>query len=353
MRGGARDEAQRRPGTLLTHLSPAHFLLAPHLLQYVDIVIEYLPVYQGTLEITDSLGTSLVTAAQASTGWVAPMRVYNFPVKIKWDGTSDNYSNFYIRLGYNTIRYNPNTKGLGFKPSIRFDPPYDDMVLNYKNDTDAVVFLHQSHAKIVSPSIQVGDDLMMSPYLRYEYVIKAEPSDSKRRNVPPTLICTSLNLPDLGDNVTVHDGPSDLYPILTALQGTECPTKWITGTDIAMTLVLRTNEANHQGSYELSYYADGEGPRCNNQEPLLLEGPSSIFSDGTNSEMEMWRTSYCTYHVKPRGYENGNVTMTFNRIGIKASASVRVWEGFEEVEDKLLWYCDGCGLVAPMQLESR
>ncbi|GMI10766.1 hypothetical protein TrRE_jg3075 [Triparma retinervis] len=335
--------------------SDCTFTIAPSLegALYVDLVIEYLPVFQGDMYIYDSQGNSIVSASQLSTGWVAPLRIYNFPITFVWDGTSDNFSNFYIRLGYNAIRYNPNTKGFPPRPSIRFEPPYNTMMGNVKNDTDAVVFMHQAQAKIVSPSITLDDKEMLNPYLKYQYVISAEPSDSKRLVMPPILTCTALDLPHHGDNITVYDGPSDTSPVIAVLKGTECPSEWISGTTSTMTLVLQTSETSHEGSYELSYFADGEAPRCSNNAPLEFEERSGIFSDGTNSLSEMWRTSFCTWMIKPRGAGRGNVTLTFNRIGIKNSATVEVWEGFEEDDAKLLWNCEGCGLVSPPKLESR
>jgi hypothetical protein len=70
--------------------SDCTFHIAPDLkgAEYVDLVIEYLPVYQGDMYIYDSQGNSIVSASQLSTGRVPPLRITNFPIAIVWDGTS-------------------------------------------------------------------------------------------------------------------------------------------------------------------------------------------------------------------------------------------------------------------------
>ena len=57
--------------------------------QYIDISILELPSYQGSVFLYDSQGVSLVSANQATTGWVRPLRVQGDRVRVVWDGTSE------------------------------------------------------------------------------------------------------------------------------------------------------------------------------------------------------------------------------------------------------------------------
>ena len=57
----------------------------------------------------DNLGNSLVSALQASTGWVRPFRVSGNSVMVVWDGTSEK-SDFYIKLSYVGVVFNPTSK---------------------------------------------------------------------------------------------------------------------------------------------------------------------------------------------------------------------------------------------------
>lgn len=97
--------------------------------QYIDISIENLPPFSGSLRFLtpESPTTSIILATQAANGVIKPFRAYSSTLTIEWDGTSDNLSQFSIRLSYSSPSYNPTVKGTGLNsenwPS--HDPPYN------------------------------------------------------------------------------------------------------------------------------------------------------------------------------------------------------------------------------------
>ncbi|GMH56490.1 hypothetical protein TL16_g02146 [Triparma laevis f. inornata] len=333
--------------------------------QYIDISIENLPPFSGSLRFLtpESPTTSIILATQAANGVIKPFRAYSSTLTIEWDGTSDNLSQFSIRLSYSSPSYNPTVKGTGLNsenwPS--HDPPY-----NVDNNTDALLLLHQASGIISSPTLYAINDFQQStdtssvskvinPFLDYRWLITREPSDSKRLPSSVTLMCDYMYLPDPNDSITVYDGDSTDAPVVTVMTGTACRDYWIIGTsssESSMLLVLRTDGSDYRGGFQFRWKADGEGARCSNLYPIHYTMSSGKFTDGTNSKSEMWRSTYCTWVIKPSS-EPENVVIYFNRLGIKNSASIEIFEGFEMTSNNLLFSCMGCGKVAPMTFSTN
>ncbi|GMH76545.1 hypothetical protein TrST_g10076 [Triparma strigata] len=346
-----------------------YFVLAPSPPpQYIDVSIETLPSFPGLLRFLtqESPDASIVLATQLASGVVKPFRSHSSTLTIEWDSTSDGDSEFNMRLSYSSPTYNPTVKGTGLNSVLypRFDPSIFGQVYNNANGTDALMLLHQASGIISSPTVYANPDFsdrhgetsekVLNPLLDYRWLITKEASDSKRLSSKVTLMCDDMYLPDPGDSITVYDGDSTDDTILSFIQGTECPEEWIMSTLTAsssMLIVLRTDDEDYRGEFQFRWNADGEGARCSNQFPIEYTMTSGKFTDGTNSKSEMWRSTYCTWVVKPTG-EPETVSIYFNRLGIKNSASVEIFEGFEMSSANLLFSCNGCSKVAPMAFET-
>ena len=133
--------------------------------------------------------------------------------------------------------------------------------------------------------------------------------------------------------------------VLRVITGESCFDDWIIAIDAAL-LVLRTDSFNLEADFELSFKADGEDARCSFSNPITYEQPSGIFTDGTSSQQEMWRSSVCKYIIKPSGNPS-RVTMYFNRLGIKSTGTITVYDGFELTPEYVIFVCNGCREVAP------
>ena len=163
-------------------------------------------------------------------------------------------------------------------------------------------------------------------------------------------MCHSFSLPDPNDTLTVYEGDTTDGRVVKIITGEGCFEDWIVTSNAAL-LVLRTDAFNFLAKFELSFKADGEDARCSFSNPLVFKQPSGLFSDGTSSLQEMWRSSVCSWIIQPMGNPE-RVTVYFNRLGIKSSGTLTIYDGFDTSPEGILYECSGCGQVAPPLLES-
>ena len=193
-------------------------------------------------------------------------------------------------------------------------------------------------------------DSVVSSNLDFRWAIKKEGSDGTRLPGRVVLMCHSFSLPDPNDTLTVYEGDTTDGRVVKIITGEGCFEDWIVTSNAAL-LVLRTDAFNFLAKFELSFKADGEDARCSFSNPLVFKQPSGLFSDGTSSLQEMWRSSVCSWIIQPMGNPE-RVTVYFNRLGIKSSGTLTIYDGFDTSPEGILYECSGCGQVAPPLLES-
>ena len=67
----------------------------------------------------------------------------------------------------------------------------------------------------------------------------------------------------------------------------------------------------------------------------------------------MRKLSSCRWTIRPGPSLRGKLTLFFNRLQIKPSAELRVYDGSTADRGQLLWFCDGCEDTAPPLIQSQ
>ena len=337
---------------------------APDTLAYTTLTFEYLFLAGGSLHIKDATGIE-ITPTQNNPGvfHFHPVTTDKFPITVAWFGLSDGVSSVSVEMGYD---------------GVYLDERGWNATSNNNNVTvDYTTWVPSSYSTITSPHIMTtepdGEGATMSTNLDYHYLLKRDPRDSSQFPSPITIMFTELQLSSAVGNefttLTIYDGDEITYDgsgqadnILSAYNGsldsptTVTPTHWTQSTQTSVLIVLTTPPTPPIHSrFQLTHQADGEGPACSKQ-PEIYTHRSAKFTDGTSPNKAHWSSTTCMWSiVPPLLTDNGEglttVTLYFNRIGVKSSASIRIYEGRDanptSATDVLLWWCDGCGTVAP------
>ena len=115
----------------------------------------------------------------------------------------------------------------------------------------------------------------------------------------------------------------------------------------------------------LSFIADGETYECGYYESeIRLTGLSQVFTDGTRQSSDLRALETCRWIIQPNptsirnvssdNDDNFQIQLFFNRVSIKRSAVLKVYDGNNTLDEKnVVWNCQGCLNVAPPILSSN
>ncbi len=181
---------------------------------------------------------------------------------------------------------------------------------------------------------------------------------------PITLIFSEINLPN--SRIIIHDGNSIDDPIIETLSGTKVLDRWVmtSGANaflVVMNDIMETsyNKNNHSllpGNFAFMYLADGDSYQCTSSQPFILSGLSGKFTDGTSSTKQARSLENCQWSVLMPSFEGtakNELVLYFNRLDLKDSTNLFVFEKENENIENLVWACEGCASIAPPLLKTQ
>jgi len=310
---------------------------------YIDIYFQSLTLSGGWLEIFDSeLEENSIVFWQTSVHHLPPpMRISGLAVHMVWYGLGQGRSSVSFELTYASTTMNDESNGS----------------VTYGDRNQVVVPLLYPWAQIISPDV----DRQIGKNCQYIYKIYSNTENNPNGGAfqgPITIMFTDIYLPDPNDKILIFDGLNSDGTPLSVITGTKAPDKWLKTTNNEALIVLVTDYINDDGYFQFTYIANGDKYECGYYEPeIKMTGNTQIFTDGTTSSSDLRALETCRWIIQPQNIldddENTQINLIFNRVSIKRSAILKVYDGLLPFESNLLWNCMGCLNVVPPILTSK
>ena len=316
----------------------------------IQIYFESIVLSGGWMQIYEEFGNT----TRIVYFWQTSVQNLPFPFEVKspvlhlvWNGLGGGTSSVSFKLSYYA------TSSIAQKYD-HVSPVYGTNIPSSK-----VVFrLHYPWAQI--RSLDVNGKL--PPRTTFFYHI--QPDFYGSFNGPITLIFSEINLPN--STIIIHDGESINDPIIETISGTKVLDRWVMTSganaflvvmnDVMETSYNKSNQLLLPGHFAFMYVADGDSYQCASSQPFILSGLSGKFTDGTSSVKEARSLENCQWSVllpSYKGTTKNELVLYFNRLDLKDSTNLFVFEKENEKTEHLLWACEGCASIAPPLLRTQ